>query len=314
LARAWHPNQRLAKTLLSDGTFAPATTPRRYTFEAVPLDGLNSLAKLLAVLLHHRDRAMVRGAIADPARVAGVRRLLHPDRDTGEVATLREVPRRWLALDMDELPCPVGCDPQNLADCAAAVRAVLPAPFRPAALLVQATAGHGFKPGLRLRVWAWLSRALDGAEAQRWLRSVPSLDLATLRPAQLIYTAAPVLPRDQDPLPCGRLHLDLGAEAVDVPDLPPIRRPAPHARVAMGLGAPLTCLERLVRFAASAPPGECNNRLYWAARRAAEMVRDGAVTEAFARAALAHAGHRSGLADNRVGSTLSSAFNAGVNA
>jgi hypothetical protein len=111
---------------------------------------------------------------------------------------------------------------------------VLPRAFAPAALLLQATAGHGFKPGLRLRVWAWLSRPLDGTEARRWLRQVPGLDLATLRPAQLIYTAAPILPPGRDPMPGGRLHLTPGAGAVDVPPFPPLRQPAPAARAVDG--------------------------------------------------------------------------------
>ncbi|MCK8788241.1 hypothetical protein M0638_28220, partial [Roseomonas sp. NAR14] len=116
-----------------------------------------ALAALLHDLAGRRSCAIVRGAIADPARTRGVRRLVHADPKTGDAPTLRDVPRAWIALDLDGMPLPAGTDPRDLAACGAIARATLPAAFREAACLVGATASHGLKSGARLRLWARLS-------------------------------------------------------------------------------------------------------------------------------------------------------------
>jgi hypothetical protein len=66
------------------------------------------------------------------------------------------------------------------------------------------------------------------AQAKRWLASVEGLDTCTLRPLQVIYTAAPVF-RDglEDPIPRRLGVLEGAAERVAVPDLP---NPAPASR------------------------------------------------------------------------------------
>jgi hypothetical protein len=209
---------RLAKTLRPGGTFTPYGDARTFDMIEAPVASLNGLHSILAKLFPRPDVAIVRGAIVDPARAQGVRRLLHPDPETGDLATLREVPRRWVALDLDGIQAPAGLDTADLVACLGVVRPLLPAGFQGAALIVQATAGHGVKPGLRLRVWAWLSRPAMGAELARWLAGVPWLDRASFRPAQIIYTAAPILADGAtDPLPNGRLYFATGRATVDVP-------------------------------------------------------------------------------------------------
>uniref|UniRef100_UPI0034A593D5 hypothetical protein n=1 Tax=Rhodovarius sp. TaxID=2972673 RepID=UPI0034A593D5 len=155
LLRAKGP--RLAKTLHPGGIFTPYGDARTFDMTEAPVASLEGLHGILAKLLPRPDLCVVRGAIADPARAHGVRRLLHPDPETGDLATLREVPRRWLALDLDGVPAPAGLHTADLAACLGVVRPLLPAGFQGAGLVVQTTAGHAIKPGLRLRVWAWLS-------------------------------------------------------------------------------------------------------------------------------------------------------------
>ncbi len=275
---------RLAKTLHAGGRFTPYGDARTFDMSEAAVASLDALHGILATLLPRPDLAIVRGAIADPARAHGVRRLRHPDLKTGDLPTLIEVPRRWLALDMDGIPAPAGLDITDLPACLATVRPILPAAFHGAGLIVQATAGHSIKPGLRLRVWAWLSRPATGAELARWLGGVPGLDSASFRPAQVIYTAAPILAGGAaEPLPNGRLFQSTGHSVVEVPAphllAPPPRRVLPSPRPAA------TSLPS-ARYGAAA-----------LARAAATIARQGegsrhetAVAEAWGLARLAKAG------------------------
>lgn len=117
---------RLAKTIQADGSLLPYADARHFDMGEEAVQNLLDLAELLHALAPRPDLAIVRAAIADPARVRGVRRLLHPDPETGDAATLRAVPQPWAALDMDGLPAPAGLNPRDLAGCAEVLRAALP--------------------------------------------------------------------------------------------------------------------------------------------------------------------------------------------
>jgi hypothetical protein len=220
-------NQRLAKTI-RPGHIRAYDSVRTYDLHPADFDSWADLHALLADLLPRRDCAVVRGGILDPNRTRGVRRLLYLDKETGDEPTLVDVARAWVALDADGLPAPDGLDLRDLAACGEAARATLPEAFHGAACIVQASAGHTIKCGLRLRLWFRLERALTCASAQRWLRGVPGLDPSTLRAAQLTYTAAPIFEGMPDPLP-ERLAMLPGRDRVACPteaELQPPPRPA----------------------------------------------------------------------------------------
>jgi putative DNA primase/helicase len=120
-------HRRLAKTWRADGSCEGYDAAKHFDLHAVPLDGLDALEALLRDLGPRWDCAMVRGGIADPAWATNVRRLVHPDPETGEAATLREMPHHWLALDVDGVPLPDNVDRLDLAACAGAVLPLLPA-------------------------------------------------------------------------------------------------------------------------------------------------------------------------------------------
>lgn len=233
-----HGGAILAKRWHADGSATPYGNARTVTLHAVPLADLAGLYSLLRDLLKAPRCCIVRGEPIDPARGAHVRRLLHRCPETGDAPTLREVPRRWVAVDVDGLPLPAGLDPSDLAACARVVRSALPHAFRDAAAIVGATASHGMKPGARLRWWAWLSRPTTGAELENWFAGCP-VDFCTFRPVQPTYTAAPLFAPDMvDPVP-ERLALLPGArEVVPVP-APALLRPSPRM-----LPAPTRRLER----------------------------------------------------------------------
>lgn len=100
--------RRLAKLIRADGTVEGYDDAKHFDLFAVPVPNLEALHRLLCRLLNRSACAVVRGAIAGPERVRRVRRLLHPDKKTGEQPTLREVPHYWLALDMEGVERPEG--------------------------------------------------------------------------------------------------------------------------------------------------------------------------------------------------------------
>lgn len=207
-------SRRLAKLIQPGGTIEGYDLARTVDLIERPLSDLAALHDLLQIMQDRRDCAVIRGAPIGGNRTR-TRRMLHADPKTGEAATLREMPRRWLALDLDSLPAPAGLDLFNLPSCARAARAALPAAFVDAACIVQATASHTIKPGLRLRLWFWLARPLGGGELKRWLAGSP-VDCSVFGAAQPIYTAAPIFCAGTDPIP-SRLALLPGEQEVAAP-------------------------------------------------------------------------------------------------
>ena len=98
--------RRLAKLIRADGTVEGYDDAKHFDLFTVPVQDLAALHRLLRHLLPRADCAVVRGAIADPARVRRVRRLAFFDNCTGDEPTLREVPHRWLALDIEGVDRP----------------------------------------------------------------------------------------------------------------------------------------------------------------------------------------------------------------
>jgi hypothetical protein len=239
VVRARH--RRLAKLIHPDGRVDGYDLARTCDLITRPAADLTALARLLRALQHRADCAVVRGEVITPAAATGVRRLLYPDPATGDAPTLREAARSWLALDLDGLEARAGIDLHDIPACGRVALAALPAAFRGAATIVQASASHTIKPGLRLRLWCWLDRPTGGAELARWLRAAP-VDLSVFRPVQPIYTAAPIFTGGgADPLPSRIAVLD-GAACVPVPSAtalapPPPRAPAAILRVGDGRGA-----------------------------------------------------------------------------
>ena len=210
------PGRRLAKLLHPCGQVDGYDRTRILDGYTVPVADLADLLALLQRLLPRPECCIIRGGLLAGERATGTRRLLYPDKDTGEPPTVRDVPRRWVALDMEGIALPPDVPAADLAGCACIALATLPPAFHAAACIVQASASHGLRPDLRLRLWLWLDRPAWGRELKRWLRDTPA-DPSVFGAAQPIYTAAPVFaPGMCDPLP-SRLLFMPGRPAVAVP-------------------------------------------------------------------------------------------------
>jgi hypothetical protein len=293
--------RRLAKVIHADGTIEAYDAARTVDLVEIPIADLAALGRLLLRLEHRRDCCIVRGGIADPARVRGVRRLLHPDPDTGDAPTLRDVSRRWLPLDFDDLPRPGEITAPDLPACAGIAIEALPDAFREVQGIVQATASHGIVPGIRLRLWYWLDRPTTGAELKRWLRGAP-IDTSVFGAAQVIYTAAPLfLPGAHDPLPTRIAVVSGSRPEVIVPPAtalaPPPRKPPAMPKVdARGAGRyGFGALRSGVVCVARATTGTRHQSLLSEARGLARLVATGLLREDSVRTALVRAAGMAGL-------------------
>lgn len=238
------PWRRLAKLIQSDGTIKEYDKARTFEMREHCVGNLEDTREILLGLLDQPDCAVIRGAIIDRTRAYRVRRLIHPDLQTGDLPTIREQAHRWLMLDVDGVDRPASVPVTDLIGCAREAVKCLPAPFQQARCIIQATGSHGFKPGCRLRLAYWLSRPLGCNELRCWLKD-PHIDQSIFSAAQIIYTAAPIFVRGlSDPIP-QRIAEYPGAYQVDVPApqklQPPPQQP-PKAKIPLRRGSAKTDL------------------------------------------------------------------------
>jgi len=221
---------------------------------------------------------------------------------------LQEAPRRWLALDVDGLPLPLGGDVRDVAGCGAYARLCLPSAFHRARCIAAASGSHGIKAGMRLRLWFWLDRPLTGPECRRWLRGAP-VDPALFSPAQLTYTAAPVFDGGApDPLPCRLAMLPGARENVAPPSagalVPPRPRPLPAAHRADAGPFALAALAGAASRVSHAPERNRHPTLLTEARRLARLVDADLLAAADVRRTLKDAAEHCGLPDGEAGAVI----------
>ncbi len=294
------PGRRLAKLLHPDGRvdgYDRTRTLDAYTVQVVDLAGILALLQRLLV---QPECCIIRGELLAGDRAAGIRRLLYPDKDTGDLPTFRDVPRRWLALDMEGVALPPGQPAADLAGCACIALASLPPAFHAAACIVQASASHGLRPDLRLRLCLWLDRPAWGRELKRWLRDTPA-DPSVFGAVQPIFTASPLLaPGLSDPLPARLLFLP-GRATVAVPS-PEMLAPPPRPTTPSLEMLPMQA-HRYARAALEAAAGRITSAakrhptLIAEARNLARFVKAGLLTDADMRAALTRAAEAAGKDD-----------------
>jgi hypothetical protein len=135
---------------------------------------LLSLAALLDATSQCKRSVIVRGEpIPGINRNRATRTLRDKiDPETGEVletATLKSVPRRWLLLDIDDVPCAPDIDIFDADVVVPYVASLLPTQFHAVSCRWSFTSGHGIKSGIRVRLAYWLSRPLITDEFKAWL-------------------------------------------------------------------------------------------------------------------------------------------------
>jgi hypothetical protein len=318
----------LTKRIHLDGRIDGYDQAKQFAMRNIHFRNLDDLEIMLQRLLKQPDRCIVRAAIGsgrehEPA----ARRLLYDRGDS--VATLVDVARLWLAVDVDRYPIeeelqraeqlisaaagishrlPRSIAPGDLGGAAWVATSVLPPEFYSADCIVQATGSHALKSGLRVRLWFMLDRAITTAEATYWFRDAP-VDPAGFRPAQRIFTAAPLFVDGAvDPVP-ERLMRVFGRPTVEVPPAAQLRpETKPHKQPGQAGEPHHGSLSDALRFVLAASDGERNKSLYWASHRLAEAVASGLISDGEGRAMLYRAGTTIGLAAQEAKATINSAF------
>jgi hypothetical protein len=195
---AW---SRFAKAIDENGTPQPVEhLPKIVGLSSYTFQNLEDLESILTALRERRNQCVIRGALL-PGVESPCRRLTKAADD--DAATIGDVPRDWVLLDVDSIDEPTGlsfaADPDA---CARYIRSQLPKAFRNAGFVWRASGSAGFKPGIRLHLWFLLAQPIVGAELKPLLKaSAVKLDTSVLGAVQPHFTADPVLaPGVVDPL------------------------------------------------------------------------------------------------------------------
>jgi hypothetical protein len=218
---------RVFKRIRTDGRVEAADRVRKF-FHSV--ENIDTPELLLDVVRRaaSSNAAVIRGAAACDRQP--VIRQLADVRERGDEG-FRDVPRGWLALDVDRLVLPSLTDwRSDLAGVVEYVVGLLPEAFHDAKVVYALTASHGlefdalkrwngnYSDTVRLRLWVLLDRAIDARAAEAWTAAMDprlGLDTAICRTVQLTYTARPRCDDGTDPL---APHIARGLSVVGLRD------------------------------------------------------------------------------------------------
>lgn len=180
------------------------------------VDSLQALAVVLDELLNKPESFVIRGAANDSAKSTARRKSIHFD----------AVPRRYVMLDIDKLPCPAHFDvtkhPEEAVNWALEH---LPAPFREVSCYYKFSSSQNIEKSstLSLHLWFWLDKPVSNDEWKRYFKANPApVDMALFSSVQIHYTARPIFIGMDDPLP--KRSGVLVGKRVSVPplDIPPL--------------------------------------------------------------------------------------------
>jgi hypothetical protein len=190
----------------------PYGMEKLFTVTTVDLTGFGQLCRCLDTLTGRPFMFVIRGEMLPGADGKKTRRLVHPDPETGEVATFEPAARTWFAVDIDKVKKPVAIDP--VTDPEGAIEhliGLLPPELHDASCWWQLTCSQslpGNEETLSARLWFWLAEPLDDASLTRWARATNKsaghklIDDSLYRAIQPHYVANPIFEDGmRDPLP-----------------------------------------------------------------------------------------------------------------
>ncbi|WP_027518054.1 hypothetical protein [Bradyrhizobium sp. WSM1417] len=181
LTKVWHsPTEKPAAVKF----------PYRYRFEEREFEGLSGLETILREIEGDPLKAVIRGRLKQGLDPNGWhRRLSVRCPKTGDPASVEDVPRDWVMVDIDAPPLSSVDELQSR----------LPRELRGVNYVSQfsSTTGHPILGGkLKMHAWFALDRALSSAECRAWLGSHSGIDASMLTPVGIHFAAAPVMGAD----------------------------------------------------------------------------------------------------------------------
>lgn len=269
-----------------------------FSYRSVRLTGLAHLYRLLLQLERDNHSASVRGGPLVGVSLDNAAR--RSKTDGRRTATLGDVPRSYLAIDID------GLDGSaewwlDLPATLDRVRQVLPPEFRQATAIIQfsSMASPKVKPGISLHLWFWLTTPLTCAELLRTFKPWPKIDRSPFTPATPVYTARPIFKGMDDPLPVRTMLIEGSCASVDVQVLP-LPVPQPVAKPSMPIldsewgprpAYARVALDGACANIATAPNGKQHTTLFAASAGIGGLVSSGHMPLVLAREQLIAAGH-----------------------
>lgn len=274
----------------------------RYATRTASVACIEDLAALLDRLARMPRCLVIRGAPREGVVGTVGRRLLHDDPTRGDASRYVDVPRRWVAHDLDRVPLGRAYDVRVAHEARAAMealRAQLSIEWRRAACYATLTssAGTGDPSVVSARLWYWCDRPVSRDELVAWADATHApVDRSIYGAVQPIYTAAPVYDApltdpitaragmlDGDPvvwLPDYRTAADLDAARASPRGQGDVRPYTPRPRDdgagdTAGRRYARATLDKLARDLAAAPEGERHRMVHHAARRAGGLVPGG---------------------------------------
>jgi hypothetical protein len=195
---------------------------RHFRIDEISVSSFDEMAAVLASIEHQPRAFLVRGKPIDGINRLHALRRSRARPDKNEPATLEAAARRWVALDLDAVPCPSGVDPLFEPDRVVEhVVELLPEEFHGATCWWMFSSGHGIKPGIRIRLFFWLTQPLEDWQLKTWLRASKVVDLSLFAPAQATYVAKPIFVGMPDPVPfrsgIWRGHGDVNPPTIEKP-------------------------------------------------------------------------------------------------
>ena len=169
---------------------------RTFTARAIELDDQGEWLKALGPKRHS---FVVLGEPID-WKPGERKRRLSSTRD-GDAATIRDVPRSWMPVDVDKVPFePIGGVNDGETLCLEVLDWL---GLKGVECLWHLTNSHGFKGKTRIRLWVRLKKPATCEQMKAFARfrwKDDQVDLAVYRPAQPIYTGDPVLEGVRSPV------------------------------------------------------------------------------------------------------------------
>ena len=270
---------RLAKRFVraEDGTITWSNyeDARNFRFGNIRFEGLRGLYGLLCFLQPRHRSAHIRASLRPGFDAERTERLIHRhvEKDVVREPTMIEVPRGYVLFDVDGVPAPDDWHTYLIDFSRDLIESHFPPAFRGVGFVAAATGSAGMKPGARLRLGFILDRPMLGGEIERATQGAP-IDVSTLRPVQLVYTAAPIFKNMPDPIAERVTWAWLDREFVTLKVLPEPVRSAPPARRRCpdGERRGLT-LDHLVDAVVRAPEGRRRMTLFGCAARSVDLIK-----------------------------------------
>ena len=189
----------MAKTISDGAVVRGYNAGKFYCTRTADVSGFADMRRVLEKAAGIPDACIIRGEPLPGIDLENARRLSNRA-EHGDAVTFVAKPRQWLGIDTDECPEPAGLDfatdPEEGVE---HVIGLLPDEFADAVCWWQATGSAGIKPGINVRLWYWLSRAVSDGECKGWLQHAPA-DRALYNPVQPHYVAAPIILSGLDPM------------------------------------------------------------------------------------------------------------------